>query len=138
VIAGDLFMAYAPFFSRYPYEVHITPNRHLQSLADFTRQEQRGLAETLKAVIEAYDLLFDLSFPYMMVLHQRPTDGGDYSHYHFHLELLPLMRAAGKLKYLAGSESGAGMFITDIPPEDAAVRLRSLLVPVRWKDGTNG
>jgi UDPglucose--hexose-1-phosphate uridylyltransferase len=35
-------------------------------------------------------------------------------------------RAPGKLKYLAGSESGMGAFANDIAPEAAAGRLRGL------------
>ena len=43
---------------------------------------------------------------------------------HLHLEFTPLHRTADKLKYLAGSELGAGAFINDVAPEDAAGRLR--------------
>jgi galactose-1-phosphate uridylyltransferase len=32
----------------------------------------------------------------------------------------------GKLKYLAGSESGMGAFASDVTPEAAAMRLRGL------------
>ncbi len=38
--------------------------------------------------------------------------------------MFTIRRAEGKLKYLAGSESGAAVWINDIPPEDAAERLR--------------
>jgi UDPglucose--hexose-1-phosphate uridylyltransferase len=34
-------------------------------------------------------------------------------------------RAANKLKYLAGSESGMGVFINDVTPEQAAASLRA-------------
>jgi UDPglucose--hexose-1-phosphate uridylyltransferase len=138
VYENDAFTAYAPFFARYPYEVHIASRRHLGALTDLTRLEQRALAEALKSVITAYDGVFDLSFPYMMLVHQRPTDGGSYEHYHFHIEFLPLMRAAKKLKYLAGSESGAGLFITDLLPEETAARLRSLVAPVVWHESSHG
>jgi UDPglucose--hexose-1-phosphate uridylyltransferase len=33
-------------------------------------------------------------------------------------------RSADKLKYLAGTESGMGVWINDIVPEEAAERLR--------------
>ncbi|MGH9943350.1 MAG: galactose-1-phosphate uridylyltransferase [Pyrinomonadaceae bacterium] len=126
------FLAYIPFFARYPYEVHISSARHLQALTDMDAGEQRALAEVCKQVIAAYDRLFDLSFPYMMVLHQRPTDGGDYDHYHFHLEFYPPLRTATKLKYLAGSETGAGMFINDTLAEEKAAELRAKVEPVAW------
>jgi UDPglucose--hexose-1-phosphate uridylyltransferase len=37
-----------------------------------------------------------------------------------------IKRAANKLKYLAGSESGMGVFISDVFPEDVAARLRDV------------
>ncbi len=133
IAANDTFAAYIPFFARYPYEVHIASRRHLGSLADFTSRDERALAEILKLVLSAYDRVFDRSFPYIMVLHQSPSDGGEYGHYHFHIEFYPPMRTAGKLKYLAGSEVGAGMFINDTLPEEKAAELRALVEPVRWK-----
>ena len=126
------FVAYIPFFARYPYEVHISSLRHLQALTDMSDAEQRDLAEMLKQVIVAYDKLFNLSFPYMMVLHQRPTDGAAYDYYHFHIEFYPPLRTATKLKYLAGSETGAGMFINDTLAEEKAAELRSHVTPVVW------
>jgi UDPglucose--hexose-1-phosphate uridylyltransferase len=132
VTANASFVAYIPFFARYPYEVHITSTRHLQALTDMGGDEQRDLAEILKAVLVAYDNLFNLSFPYMMVLHQRPTDGGTYDHYHFHIEFYPPLRTATKLKYLAGSETGAGMFINDTLAEEKAAELRAHVAPVEW------
>lgn len=132
VAKNDLFAAYIPFFARYPYEVHITPRRHVQSLAGFSKSEERDLAAILKQILAAYDRLFERSFPYIMVLHQSPCDGENYDHYHFHIEFYPPMRTAQKLKYLAGSEAGAGMFINDTLPEMKAAELRELVEPVVW------
>jgi UDPglucose--hexose-1-phosphate uridylyltransferase len=132
VAENESFVAYIPFFARYPYEVHVASKRHLQALTDMGEGEQRLLAEVLKSVISAYDKLFDLSFPYMMVLHQRPTDGGDYDYYHFHVEFYPPLRTANKLKYLAGSETGAGAFITDTLAEEKAAELRGHVRPAVW------
>lgn len=128
------FIAYVPFFARYPYEVHIAAKRHLQDITEFNHSEQLDLSELLKQVLVAYDGLFGISFPYMMVMHQRPSDGGTYDHYHFHIEFYPPLRTATKLKYLAGSESGAGMFINDTLPEDKAAELRQHIRPVDWRD----
>ena len=133
IASNDSFAAYIPFFARYPYEVHISSRRHLQAFSDLSVAEERGLAGILKQVLAAFDRLFDRSFPYIMAIHQRPSDGGDYDHYHFHIEFYPPMRTAEKLKYLAGSEAGAGMFINDTLPETTAERLRNLIDPVEWK-----
>jgi UDPglucose--hexose-1-phosphate uridylyltransferase len=129
VAANDSFTAVLPFFARYPYEVHVTANRHLQALTDMTRNEQRDLALILKTVLTAYDRLFARSFPYIMALHQRPSDGRDYDFYHFHIEFYPPLRAADRLKYLAGSEAGAGMFINDTLAEEKAAELRACVAP---------
>ena len=138
VAENDSFTAVIPFFARYPYEVHVYPLRHLQALTDMGEGELRDLASMLKAVITAFDRLFDLSFPYMMVLHQRPTDGGAYDHYHFHVEFYPPLRTAAKLKYLAGSETGAGMFINDTLADEKAAELRSKVAPGAWRAGGGG
>jgi UDPglucose--hexose-1-phosphate uridylyltransferase len=132
LLENDSFCAYIPFFARWPYEVHISSRRHLQALVDFTSDEERDLAKILKSVLAAYDKLFDTSFPYMMVLHQRPSDGLDYGYYHFHIEFYPPLRSANRLKYLAGSESGAGMFINDTLAEEKAGELRRHIVPADW------
>ncbi|CAN5510933.1 MAG: galactose-1-phosphate uridylyltransferase [Acidobacteriota bacterium] len=133
VTENGSFTAYIPFFARYPYELHIISRRHLRDLTDMTPEEQMDLAGILKQVLVAFDKLFDISFPYMMVLHQRPSDGEDYNYYHFHIEFYPPLRTATKLKYLAGSETGAGMFINDTLAEEKAAELRNLIETVIWR-----
>lgn len=133
VVENSSFIACIPFFARWPYETHIYAKRHVQALTDFRRDEQRDLAAILKMVLSAFDRVFNLSFPYMMVLHQRPTDDPQaYDHYHFHIEFYPPLRTATKLKYLAGSETGAGLFINDTLAEEKAAELRALVEPVTW------
>jgi UDPglucose--hexose-1-phosphate uridylyltransferase len=133
IVQNDSFFAYIPFFARWPYEVHVTPLRHLQALTDFSKKEERDLASALKSLLVAYDRLFNISFPYMMVLHQRPSNGGAYGHYHFHIEFYPPLRSASRLKYLAGSETGAGMFINDTLAEEKAIELRAHISRVIWR-----
>jgi UDPglucose--hexose-1-phosphate uridylyltransferase len=84
-------------------------------------------------VLGAYDGLYDRSFPYVMAMHQRPTDGPRYDYYHFHVEFYPPWRRADRLKYLAGSELGAGVFVNDTLPEEKAAELRSRVRPVVWR-----
>jgi UDPglucose--hexose-1-phosphate uridylyltransferase len=138
VAQNDSFIAVLPFFARWPYETHLYSKRHYQALDDMSTDEKKDLASMLKAVLVAFDKLFNISFPYMMVLHQRPVDGESYDFYHFHVEFYPPLRTASKLKYLAGSETGAGMFINDSLPEDKAAELRSHIGPVAWAADDNG
>ena len=72
------------------------------------RDEVDGLARMLLTVVRKYDNLFDTTLPYVMAIHQRPTDGGDHDAYHLHIEFYPPNRTATKLKYLAGSEAVPG------------------------------
>ncbi len=117
--------ATVPFFARWPYEVHLVPSRHVGLLSELSAAERDGLAITLKAVLAKYDALFGSSLPYVMAVHQAPVRT-DASAYHLHFEFYPPNRTESKLKYLAGSESGAGAFINDTLPEESAARLRSL------------
>lgn len=127
------FIAFVPFFARFPFEVHLFPKEHRTALTELSRHERRSLARTLKVVLMKYDQLWGFPLPYMMVQHARPTDGGDYRHFHFHIEFYPLHRTAAKLKYLAGSETGAGAFIVDATAEAMAAKLRA--VAVEFEDG---
>jgi UDPglucose--hexose-1-phosphate uridylyltransferase len=132
VAENNSFVAAIPFFARWPYETHIYSKRHFQAIDELSIAEQRELAAMLKTALVAFDNLFGFSFPYMMVIHQRPVDAESYDYYHFHIEFYPPLRTATKLKYLAGSETGAGMFINDSLPEDKAAELRSHVQPVIW------
>jgi UDPglucose--hexose-1-phosphate uridylyltransferase len=127
VASNESWIAYIPFFARWPYEIHITPNRHLQSLPELEEAEIQGLARVMKQVLTAYDKVFEMVMPYIMVMHAKPSDDGNYDHYHFHIELYPALRTPNKLKYLAGSETGAGMFINDTLPEEKAKELRKIV-----------
>lgn len=120
---NEHFTAFVPFFARYPFEIHIYPKRHLQTFADFNGKEQTALAHILKEVLQKYDRLFGFSLPYVMAIHQAPVKG-EFLEYHFHFEFYPFNRSADKLKYLAGVESGLGIFVTDMSPEKQAQKLR--------------
>jgi UDPglucose--hexose-1-phosphate uridylyltransferase len=116
--------ASVPFFARWPYEVHVVPRRHVGWLHELDAGEVDGLARALRRLVRTYDALFGFPLPYVMAVHQRPTDGGDHEGYHLHLELYPPHRTDTKLKYLAGSEAGAGAYINDTLPEETAITLR--------------
>ena len=122
-------VAYVPAYARWPYEVHVTTAKHRDCLPALTATERGTLVHTMQRVTQAYDRLFQVPMPYMMVIHQRPTDGLSYPQAHLHVEFYPILRDSGKLKYLAGSESGAGVFINDTLAASSAARLRSRTKP---------
>jgi len=125
VARGEHFSAFVPFYAHFPYEAHVYARRCAPSIADLNGEERGDLAHLLKRLLVGYDRLFGFSLPYMMVMHQAPTDGDDYRGVaHFHIEFYPPNRTADKLKYLASSETGAGAFIADALPEQTARTLR--------------
>ncbi len=76
-------------------------------------------------VLRRLDALFAAPLPYIAAWHQAPVAAGPgHEEFGLHLQVLSVRRAAGKLKYLAGTESGTGVWINDIVPETAARRLR--------------
>ena len=124
---GPTWQAAVPFAARWPYEVHLQPRRHVGWLHELTRTEVAELASVMRRVLAAYDGLFGFPLPYVMAIHQRPTDGAPHEGYHLHFEFYPPHRSATRLKYLAGSEAGAGAFINDTLPEESAERLRAAM-----------
>lgn len=116
------FLAYVPGFARWPYEVHVAPRRHLASLRDLEERERDALAKILRRVVGRYDTLWAEPMAYVMATHQRPARGR--RDFHLHLEFYPPRRRPDRLKYLAGSELGAGAFLVDALPEQTAQELR--------------
>ena len=123
-------VAFVPVCARYPYEVWIAPRRPAPSLAALDRAERRDFSRVLKTVLLKYDALWSRPFPYVMIVHQAPTDGAPHPEAHVHVEFYPPYRMPGRLKYLAGSELGAGVFTADTLPEAKAAELRAIEVSV--------
>ena len=118
-------IAFVPYFARYAYEVFVAPKRTHPSLATLSSDEVRDFASVLKDVLVRFDNLWQMPFPYVMPLHQAPTDDGDYSGFHFHIEFHPPLRKPDLLKFLAGPEIGGGNFLSDTSPEEKAAELRA-------------
>jgi UDPglucose--hexose-1-phosphate uridylyltransferase len=125
--AGPEVVAWVPVCARYAYEVWVAPRRARPTLADLSPAEQVDLARALKTVILKYDGLWGEPFPYVMVVHQAPTDG-PHPGSHVHFEFYPPYRARGRLKYLAGTEIGTGTFAADTLPEAKAAELQAVAV----------
>ena len=119
-------IAFMPAFARYAYEVWIATARPCPSLAAMDEVTRAGLARALKSTLLRFDGLWHRPFPYVMVFHQAPTDGRTHPEAHLHIEFYPAYRMQGRLKYLAGSELGAGVFTSDTVPEDKAAELRAI------------
>jgi UDPglucose--hexose-1-phosphate uridylyltransferase len=126
LIEQDGMVAYVPGCARWPYEVHVATRTHRASLAGLSSALRMSLLGAMQRIAQAYDRLFGVPMPYMMAMHQAPA-GTVPAQAHLHVEFYPILRAREKLKYLAGSESGAGVFINDTLAEECADRLRAVL-----------
>jgi UDPglucose--hexose-1-phosphate uridylyltransferase len=123
VASNDSFVAFLPFFGRFPSEMQIYSRRHIAVLNDLTAAERADLASLLRIVRQKYDHLYGFPMPLMMLLRQAPAKG-EYPYFHLHIDFLPIQRSREKLKYLAAVESGTGAFLNDTRPEEQAGLLR--------------
>ena len=125
---GPHVAAFVPVFARYPYEVWIAPRDRIASISDLNCDARADFARALKTVLLKYDGLWQRPFPYIMAMHQAPTDGSPHPEAHLHVEFYPAYRMRDRLKFLAGSEIGAGVFTADTDPDDTAAELRAVEV----------
>ncbi|NSC22176.1 galactose-1-phosphate uridylyltransferase [Streptomyces albus subsp. chlorinus] len=135
VLDGQYWIAFVPYAAHWPYEVHLYPKARvpdLLALGEGARAEFPGMYLEL---LRRFDRIFGEGAPrtpYIAAWHQAPftpgggPDGAAREEFALHLELFTIRRAPGKLKFLAGSESGMNVFINDVPPEAAAGRLREV------------
>lgn len=125
---GPRATALVPVCARYAYEVWVAPHRAAPTFADLTPDEVKDFALALKITLMKLDALWNRPMPYIMAFHQAPSDGAPHPEAHLHAEIYPAYRMPGRLKYLAGSETGAGLFTADTFPEEKAAELRAVEV----------
>jgi UDPglucose--hexose-1-phosphate uridylyltransferase len=126
VCANDHFVTLVPFWAVWPFETLVVSRRHVTGLDQLRDDEREALAEILKRTTTRYDNLFQVSFPYTLGFHQRPTDGQAHFAAHFHAHFYPpLLRSATVRKFMVGYEM-LGTPQRDITAETAAERLREL------------
>jgi UDPglucose--hexose-1-phosphate uridylyltransferase len=125
VRAGRHWVAFVPYAAHWPYEVHLYPRERVPDLAALSAPARAEFGGLYLDLLGRFDRLFDGQAPYISAWHQAPVRPPSLD-FALHLELFTIRRASGKLKYLAGSESGMGSFANDVTPEAAAERLRQL------------
>ncbi|MFE9246668.1 galactose-1-phosphate uridylyltransferase [Nocardiopsis sp. NPDC006938] len=125
VLRNEHWTAFVPEAARWPVEVHVYPHRAVPDLPALDGDERTALAELYSDLLGRADRLFGAPLPYVSAWHQAPArDPEARGLARLRLELFSVRRAPGKLKYLAGTESGAGVFSQDVTPESTAHRLR--------------
>lgn len=123
VLQNQHWTAFVPYAARWPFEVFVAPNRQLPDLTVLSDVERDSFAPLYLDLLGRLDRLFDAPLPYISGWHQAPVRA-DRDLAYLHLQLFSIRRAAGKLKYLAGSESAMGAFVNDVVPEEAAQLIR--------------
>jgi len=127
VINDDLFVAFTPFASSFPFELRIVPKIHRHDFTLLDCDHLHHLAVVVKNVLTRLrDALEDP--PYNLILHTAPPvtkqvnipddSPGIKDGYHWHFELIP------RVTTIAGFEWGTGFQINPTSPEDAARYLR--------------
>ena len=120
--------AFVPFCADYPFEVHIYPEFEAASIADVDDRQGMDLLRTIRQINRIYDSLYDFPLPFMMALHQSPTDGVDRRNtYRFHVKFYPLHRSATNIKFCATCETDAFAHCNPTYPEEKAADLRQAL-----------
>lgn len=120
------FVVLVPFWASWPYETIVISKRPVQYMTDFTKAEQKDLADALKVLTVKYDNLFKTSFPYSAGIHQAPVNDGDHPEWHWHMHFYPpLLRSATVKKFMVGYEMMANPQ-RDITAELAAQQLQEL------------
>lgn len=126
VCQNGSFVAVVPFWAVWPFETMILPRRRVEAIDDFTGEERDDLADILKQLLTRCDSLFELPFPYSMGFHEPPADSAAHPEWRWHAHVYPpLLRSASVRKFMVGYEMLASAQ-RDIPPEEAAQRLRDV------------
>ncbi|MFI9152779.1 galactose-1-phosphate uridylyltransferase [Streptomyces sp. NPDC053367] len=135
VLEGEHWVAFVPYAAHWPYEVHLYPKRRVPDLLALDEAARTDFPKVYLELLRRFDRIFgpdEPPTPYIAAWHQAPFgaleefDGVQRDDFALHLELFTIRRTSGKLKFLAGSESGMNVFINDIRPEAAAERLREV------------
>jgi len=126
VYRGEHLSAFVPFAARWPLEVMVFPHRDVGVLTDLTAEEIDEAVSVHQRILRSFDTLYNSETPYISGWYQAPR-GVPGSVMRLHLKMFSPRRSADKLKYLAGSESAMGAFISDVTPETQADTLRDAM-----------
>ncbi|MCI9887107.1 galactose-1-phosphate uridylyltransferase [Micrococcales bacterium 31B] len=131
IIASEHWVAYVPAAARWPVEIHLAPRRCVPDLAALTADERDDLAVVYKEILQRADRYYvreggeSVPLPYIAAWHQAPVRELR-EEARLHLQLFSVLRGVDRVKYLAGSESAMGAFVSDTTPEKIAARLREV------------
>ncbi|MFQ9231996.1 MAG: galactose-1-phosphate uridylyltransferase, partial [Bifidobacterium longum] len=132
VMRNHSWVAYVPAAARWPLEIHVAPVRDVLTLDELNDEERWDLASMYSHLLKRGNAFFDkgdgkgMDLPYIAAWHQAPIHDARRENYRLNLQFFSFRRAANKIKYLAGSESGMAAWISDTTPELIAKRFHEL------------
>ena len=123
---NEHWVAFVPEAAHWPFEVMLFPLRRVPDLASLAEPAVVAFGEIYPAVLRRLDALFGAPMPYLASWQQAPAvrPGPARTESALYLQVMPQRRAPGKLKYMASTETGAGIWSNDVLPENAARMLR--------------
>jgi len=126
VVEDGIFVAFAPFASRRPFEIRILPQKH-ETFFELN-DELASLAKITKEVLlRMYQLLHEPD--YIMAIHSGPNlkAGRRRSYwqtlekdFHWHIEIMPRLRTFTSFEVISGFP------VNSVPPEQAAKLLKNI------------
>ena len=132
IMRNGSWVAYVPAAARWPLEVHVQPLRDVRTLDELDDHERWDLAQMYSQLLKRGNMFFDtgdgkgMDLPYIAAWHQAHVHDPRGGHYRLNLQFFSFRRAANKIKYLAGSESGMAAWVSDTTPELIAQRFHEL------------
>lgn len=131
IYENDDFVALIPFFTDFPFGVHIIDKNLTPNIGEMSEYQLKKLSLALKYVTLAFDKIFEKAFPYMLCVHQTPVNDDFYDeapkYYSFHIEFYPPLREKDKIKWYASSEMGAGAATNTVLVEDTAQIMKNII-----------
>ncbi|MBV9204251.1 MAG: galactose-1-phosphate uridylyltransferase [Actinobacteria bacterium] len=125
VARNEHWIAFVPPAPRWPYEVMLFPAARIPDLPVLRDPVRAAFGPVYRDVLRRLDGLFGAPMPYIAAWQQAPVRGrAARAEFALHLQVLPVGRGPGEVKFLAGTESAAGVWSNDVLPEMAALRLR--------------
>lgn len=121
IAADDDTVALAPFAPRSPFETWVLPTAHASYFEDASDALLLAVATRLHDVSRRLDVTL-LAPPFNLVLHTAPMGEDARTSYHWHLEIVPRLGAVESVEW------GTGVYINQVPPEEAAQVLRDAKV----------
>ena len=120
IAENEDFVAFAPFASRFPFEMAVFPKVHSSAFSRISPGEVESLAGILRDVLQKLDHTLG-GPPYNLSLQDRPflrPRAGYWNSieedFHWHMEILP------QIARITGFEWASGFFYNPVPPEVAA------------------